>query len=139
MSHPVFRQIAFSATILAWINSIAGPTILLCSWLGMSGMPIAFAATTVMILTLALQVAFVAVQAFQEGRAPVAIRTMGSDAWFTILVFTAIPGVLWHNLAALAFPPMQLVLPGYITPVFNVVLLLIVRELRQRRGAGARA
>ena len=139
MSHSVVRRIALSATILALINNVAAPTVLLCSWLGLSGISIAVAATTVMILTLALQVAFVAVQAFQDGRAPVAIRTMGTDAWFTILVLTAVPGVLWHNLAALAFPPMQLVLPGYITPVFNVVLLIFVRELRQRRDAGVRA
>ena len=139
MSHPVFRKIALLATVFGWLNFVAAPAILLCSWLGVSGGVIAVAATIAMILTLALQVAFVAVQACQGGRTPVAIRTMGPDAWFTILVLTAVPGALWHNLAAVAIPPMQLILPGYVTPLFNIVLLLAVRELQQRRSASARA
>lgn len=139
MSQPVFRKIALLATVLGWLNFVAAPAILLCSWRGVSGGVIAVAATIAMILTLALQVAFVAVQAFQGGRTPVAIRTAGTDAWFTILVLTAVPGVLWHNLAAVAIPPMQLIMPGYVTPLFNIVLLLAARELQQRRSASARA
>ena len=139
MSHPVFRQIALLATVLGWLNFVAAPAILVCSWLGVSGGVIAVAATIAMILTLALQIAFVTVQAFQDGRTPVAIRTMGPDAWFGILVVGALPGVLWHNLAAVAIPPMQLIMPGYVTPLFNIVLLLAAREYQQRRSASARA
>lgn len=138
MSHPVFRRIALLATGLGLIDFLAAPAILLCSWVGMSGGVIAVAATTEMVLTLALQISFVAVQAFQDGRTPVAIRMMGPDAWLTVLVLTALPGVLWHYLAALALPPMQLIMPGYVTPLFNVVLLMVVRMLQQRRDARIR-
>ena len=139
MSHTVFRRLALSATVLGLLNNVAAPTILLSSWLGMSGRFIAVAATTVMILTLALQIAFVTVQTFQDGRTPIAIRVMGPDAWLTVLILTALPGVLWHHLAALALPPMQLLMPSYVTPLFNVVLLIAVRELQKRRSAGIRA
>ena len=138
MSHPVLRRIALLATVLALINIVGAPTILLCSWLGISGTSIAVAATSVMILTLALQVGFVAVQMFPDGRTPIAIRIMGPDAWVTVLIMTALPGVLWHYLAALAFPPMSLIMPGYMTPLFNVVLLLIARGLQQWRSARIR-
>ena len=139
MSHPVLRRIALLATVLALINNVAAPAILLGSWLGMSGTFIAVAATSVMILTLGLQVGFVAVQMFPDGRTPIAIRMMGPDAWLTVLILTALPGVLWHNLAALAFPPMPLIMPGYTTPLLNVVLLLIARRLQQWRSARIRA
>lgn len=139
MRHPTFRRIALLASVLGLINNVAAPTILLCSWLGASGRVIAVSATAEMVLTLALQIGFVAVQAFQDGRTPVAIRMMGPDAWLTVLVLTALPGVLWHYLAALAFPPMQLIMPSYVTPLFNVLLLMIVRMVQQRRDATIRA
>ena len=139
MSHPVFQRIALLATVLGLVNFVAAPTVLICAWSGMSGRSIGVAATTVMVLTLALQIAFVAMQAFQGGRTPIAIRMMGPDAWYTVLVLTALPGVLWHSLAVLALQPMQLIMPSYVTPLFNVVLLVGVRELQRRRSDGVRA
>jgi hypothetical protein len=139
MSHLTFRRIALLATVLGIIANLGAPAILLCSWLGMSDAFIAVGATSVMILTLALQIAFVAMQAFQNGRTPIPVRMMGPDAWLTVIILTALPGVLWHRLAALALPPMQLIMPGYVTPLVNVVLLVLVREAQQRRSAGVRA
>lgn len=139
MSHPVFRRIALAASILALANVAAVLAILVCSWMGLGGAFVAVAATSVMILTLALQIASVAVQAFHDGRVPIAIRGMGHDAWFTVLILTAIPGALWHSVAALAFPPMQLIMPNQVTPLFNVLLLVIVREHRHRRSTGVHA
>ena len=135
MDSRTFRQIALMASILAAITNLGAPAVLGLSWMGMSGPPIAIAATAVMILTLALQIAFVVLQTFPGGRTPIAIRTMGHDAWITIIVLTALPGVLWHYLAAIALPPMQLIMPGFITPLANVVLFVIARELYHRRSA----
>ena len=139
MDSRAFRQIALMASIIAAITNLGAPAVLGLSWMGMSGPPIAIAATTVMILTLALQVAFVVLQIFPGGRTPIAIRMMGHDAWITIIVLTALPGVLWHYLAAIALPPMQLIMPGFITPLANVVLFVIARELYHRRSAKVRA
>ena len=139
MDSRTFRQIALLASILAALTNLGAPAVLGLAWMGMSGTPIAIAATTVMILTLALQLAFVVLQMFPGGRAPIAIRTMGHDAWLTIIVLTALPGVLWHYLAAIALPPMQLVMPGFMTPLGNVVLFMIARELYLRRSAKVNA
>jgi hypothetical protein len=139
MTYSTARRIALVATVLGIISNLGAPTILLCSWIGMSGPFIALGATSVMILTLALQIAFVTVQAFPNGRTPIPIQMMGQDAWLTVIILTALPGVLWHYLAALALPPMQLIMPGYVTPLVNVVLLVIVRAAQQRRSAGVRA
>ncbi|MEO8619587.1 MAG: hypothetical protein ABI625_00900 [bacterium] len=98
-----------------------------------------FGATATMVVTITLQVAFLAIQAFPNGRAPIAIRGMGPDAWNTVVVMTAIPGAAWHQLAAVAAPPMQLIMPGYVTPLFNAVLFMFVRELQKRRDGRARA
>lgn len=136
MSDPVFRRIALTASILALMNGVAVLAILFFKWTGSSGASIAIAATGVMILTLGLQIAFVAVQAFRNGRRPIAIRGMGHDAWLTVIVLTAIPGAGWSALASIALPPMQLIMPNQVTPLFNVLLLLIVRELQQRRSTG---
>ena len=138
MHHSALHRIALLATGLALINFVGAPAILLCSWLGLSGTFLVIAATTVMVLTLALQIGYVVLQIFPQGRTPVAIPVMGPDAWLTVLISTALPGVLWHYLAALALPPMQLIMPSFVTPVFNVVLLLLARELQQRRSASLR-
>ncbi len=138
MSHPALHRIALSATILGLLNFVGTPAVLLYSWLGLSTTFSAVAATSVMILTLVLQIGYVAMQTFADGRTPVAIRMMGPDAWLAVLILTSLPGVLWHTLAALALPPMQLIMPGYVTPVFNVLLLLLARELRHRRSAHIR-
>ena len=139
MSDPIFRRIALAASILALMTGVAAIGILLCKWMGISGAAITTVATGAMIATLGLQIAFVAVQAFQNGRQPIALRGMGPDAWFTVLVITAIPGVAWSSLAALALPPMQLLLPNPVTPLVNVLLLIVFRELRQRRARGVHA
>lgn len=139
MDSRTFRQIALLASILAALTNLGAPAVLGVAWMGMSGTPIAIAATTVMILTLALQLAFVVLQMLPGGRTPIAIRAMGHDAWLTIIVLTALPGVLWHYLAAIALPPMQLVMPGFMTPLGTVVLFILARELYLRRSAKVNA
>lgn len=139
MSDPVFRRIALTASILAPMTSVATLAILVFKWMGISGGFIAIVATGVMILTLGLQIAFVAVQAFRNGRQPIAIPGMGHDAWLTVIVMTAIPGAAWSALAPLAVPPMHLIMPNQITPLVNVLLLLIVRELQHRHSTGVPA
>jgi hypothetical protein len=136
MSDPVFRRIALTASILALMNAVAVLAIVFFKWTGSSGAVSAIVATGVMILTLGLQIVFVAVQAFRNGRRPIAIRGMGYDAWYAVLVMTAIPGAVWNVLASVALPPMQLIMPNVVTPLFNVLLLLIVRELQQHRSTG---
>ena len=138
MSHSTFRRIAIVATVLALITSVATLAIVISSWMGMTNRSTPIAATATMVLTLGLQFTFLAIQAFRNGRAPIAIKTMGPDAWNTVVVMTAIPGAVWHQLAALALPPMQLIMPGYMTPLFNALLLMVVRELQKRRD-GVRA
>lgn len=139
MSDSVFRRIALTATVLALMTSVATPALLFFKWMEMSGSRIAIVATGVMILTLGLQIIFVAVQAFRNGRQPIAIRGMGHDAWMTVIVMTAIPGAAWGALASLALPPMQLVMPNQVTPLLNVLLLLIVRQVQHRGSTGVPA
>jgi hypothetical protein len=103
--------------------------------LGLTGTPAAtltLAATSIMILTLVLQLAFIVAQLFASGRAAVPIEYFGADAWPTIIVATGMPGVFWHNLATLAAPPVNLIMPGFVTPLFTVVLLLFARQIQQR-------
>lgn len=135
MSHTMFRRIAVAATVLGLLVNAGAPAILLGAWLGISGPIIALAATGVMIVTLGLQIAYVAVQAFAGGRTPIPVRAMGPDAWLVVIILTALPGVLWHRLAALALAPMQLIMPGFVTPLVNVLLLVLAREILQRRSA----
>jgi hypothetical protein len=138
MNYPALRRIALLASVLALITSVVSIVVAISSWMGMSSVLTPVAATTAMVLTLALQFAFLALQAFRNGRAPIAIRTMGPDAWNTVVVMTAIPGAVWHQLAAVAPSPMQLIMPGFVTPLFNVPLFVILRELQKRRD-GVRA
>jgi hypothetical protein len=138
MSHPTLRRIALLASVLAFVISVYSLVVLIYAVMERSSALMPLAATAVMVLTLALQVVFLAVQAFPNGRAPIAIRGMGPDAWNTVIVMTAIPGAAWHQLAAVAFPPMQLIMPGYVTPLFNAVLFMFVRELQKRRDGRVR-
>ena len=136
MSGPVLRRIALTASILALMTSVATLPILFFKWTGMPVARLAIVATGVMILTLGLQIAFVALQAFRNGRQPIAIQGMGYDAWFTVIVMTAIPGAAWNALASVALPPMQLIMPNQVTPLWNVLILIIFRELQHRRSTG---
>jgi hypothetical protein len=62
----------------------------------------------------------------------------GPDAWEFVIVSTAIPGVLWHELAELAIPSMRLIMPGFTTPLFTCLLLLVGRLMQQRHIAAIR-
>ena len=90
------------------------------------------AATTIMIVTLVLQLAFVLAQLFPAGRMAIPARFYGPDAWFTVIILTGLPGVFWHRLADLAGTPMTLIMPGFVTPLVISVLLMIARQIQQR-------
>jgi len=138
MSHPTLRRIALFSSVLALIISVYSLVVIVYALMERSNVLPPIAATAAMVLTLALQVVFLALQAFPNGRAPIAISGMGPDAWNTVIVMTAIPGAAWHQLAAVASPPMQLIMPGYVTPLFNAVLFMFVRELQKRRDGQVR-
>ena len=99
------------------------------------------AAISIMIVTLLLPVAFVVAQMFPVGREPIAVRGFGHDAWLTVIVATAMPGVAWTRLGALAGRPVNLIMPGLVTPVVIAVIFLFARQLQQRniRGLAERA
>lgn len=114
------------ATIALWIPAWSGRT--------PSGTFPMVTATTVMVGTLALQLLFILVPLIPNGRTPVAVGKLGPDGLMWIIVSTMIPGVLWHYLAGLAAPPMRDIMTGFVTPLFLTVLLLISREVQNRRA-----
>jgi hypothetical protein len=93
-------------------------------------------AISIMIITLLLPLAFVVAQLFPAGREPVRVRGFGHDAWASVIVFTAMPGVLWSRLGALAGAPVNLLMPGFVTPLVISVILLLGRQVQQRNIRG---
>jgi hypothetical protein len=93
-------------------------------------------AISIMIITLLLPLAFVVAQLFPSGREPVPVSGFGHDAWASVIVFTAMPGVLWSRLGALAGAPVNLLMPGFVTPLVISVILLLGRQVQQRNIRG---
>ncbi len=84
-----------------------------------------------MLVTVAVQLAFIVAQTFPEGRQLIRIRFLGPDAWLAIVTFTMMPGVLWHYLAGLSAPFMRGVMPGFLTPAITALLFMIARLIQQ--------
>jgi hypothetical protein len=135
MKQKTVQRIVWVASSIGLAVDVVALVIVASAWSGLSvsGAFIKTTATAVMVATLALQVAFVIVQLFPNGRAMVPVRMFGADAWEFVIVSTAIPGVLWHELAELALPSMRLIMPGFTTPLFTSLLLLVGRLVQQRR------
>lgn len=90
-------------------------------------------ASAAMIVTLALQAIYLVVQLAPNGRAHVPVLTKTDDGWMIAILCTALPGVLWHNLGALAGHPLDQIMPGFVTPLLVSALLLIGRLVQLRR------
>jgi hypothetical protein len=114
--------------LAAWFGTLAVVGIL---WSG-GTLPSTTAPTAIMIATLAIQLAFVFTQMTPAGRGLVKVRYFGPDAWFAIIIFTMMPGVLWHVLAGVAAPFMRGIMPGYTTPLITGFLFMIGRLIQQR-------
>ena len=140
MKQQTVQRIVWAASIIGLAVDVAALGIVASAWSGLSvsGSFVTIMATAVMIATLALQVTFVIVQLFPNGRAMIPVRMLGPDGWEFVIVSTALPGVLWHSLAPLAIPFMRLIMPGFITPLFTSLLLLVGRVIQQRRMAAIR-
>ncbi|HXG69617.1 MAG TPA: hypothetical protein VNJ04_03280 [Gemmatimonadaceae bacterium] len=141
MSQQTVQRIVWGAAYTGLVVDVAAIVIAVSVWSGLSvsGAFSTAAATAVMIATLALQLTFVTVQMFPNGRAVVPVPNLGPDGWFWVILSTAIPGVLWHTLADLAIPGMRLIMPGFATPLLTCLLLLVGRRMQLRRRAEARA
>jgi hypothetical protein len=140
MKQKTVQRIVWAASIIGLAVDVVALVIVVSAWSGLSvsGPFVTATATAAMIATLALQATFVIMQLFPNGRATVPVGMFGPDGWSYVIISTAIPGALWHELAALAFPYMRLIMPGFITPLFISVLLLVGRVMHQRRIAAIR-
>jgi len=140
MKEQTVQGIVWTASYIGLAVDVATLVMVGLVWSGhsLTGAFVTSTATALMIATLALQTTFVILQPFPNGQAIVFGRMLGPDGWAFVIASTAIPGVLWHNLAALAIPSMRLIMPGFTTPLFMCLLLLIARRLQQRRFTAIR-
>lgn len=131
MRHSIMRRftiLSLAVALAAWLGAMA---IAILSWSGIQSQPMTVVATTTMIATLGLQLAFLLAQLLPEGRALIKLRYCGPDAWLTILCFTLVPGVVWHILGEVAAPFMLGIMPGLFTPLLTAVLFMLARLIQQ--------
>lgn len=140
MKQQTVQRIVWTASYIGLAVNVATLVIVVSAWSGLSlsGAFITTTATALMIATLALQATFLIMQMFPNGRAMVPVGMLGPDGWSYVIISTAIPGALWHDLAELAIPFMGLIMPGFTTPLFTCVLLFVGRLVQQRRMAAIR-
>lgn len=133
MRQQLMRQFTIACLVIAlvmWFGTLAVAGLV---WYGalVPSTPVV-AATTIMVVTLGLQLAFIITQMLPEGRTLISVRFCGPDAWFLIISATLLPGALWHLLAGVAAPFMQGIMSGFATPVLTAALLMIGRLIQQR-------
>ena len=140
MKEQTVQRVVWTASYIGLAVDVGTLVIVGSAWSGhsLTGAYVVSTATALMIATLALQATFVMVQLFPNGQAIVSGRMLGPDGWSFLIASTVIPGVLWHNLAALAIPSMRLIMPGFTTPLLTCLLLLVVRRLQLRRFTAIR-
>ena len=111
---------------------LLGPLVIAAvDWAGVSTASLGTAATTIMVVTLAVQLAFLVTQVLPEGRQLIRVRFLGPDAWFATITCTMMPGVLWHYLAGLSAPFMRGIMPGFVTPALTALVFMIGRLVQQ--------
>ena len=115
------------ATVALWIPAWSGRSL--------SGTFPMVTATTLMVVTLGLQLLVIVMPMLPNGRTAVSVGRFGSDAMLWIIISTMLPGLLWHYLAGLAASPMRYLLTGFITPLFLSTALLAAWVWQHRRGA----
>lgn len=132
MRHHIMRKFTLVCLGIGLVAFFGSAVVVGFYWFGITAPGIMPLATTVMILTLALQLAFIMTQLVPEGRQLVDMRFFGPDVWMSILSLTIMPGVLWHHISAFAATFMQGIMPGYATPALNALLFMIARLVQQR-------
>ncbi len=93
------------------------------------------AATTLMVVTLGLQLLYIVMPMIPNGRTVVSVGRFGPDGMLWIIMSTMLPGVVWHYLAGLAASPMRYLMTGFVTPLYLSTALLVAYVWQQRRGA----
>lgn len=141
MRQQTMRQFTIACLILGvtvFLGSLAVP---LLAATGTPPASLKLAASSIMIITLLLPLAFVLAQLVPEGRVGVPVKGFGLDAWISVITFTTVPGVMWSRLGALAGAPINLLMPGFVTPLIIAVILLFGRQhqLRNIRGVSDRS
>ncbi|MDQ2667862.1 MAG: hypothetical protein M3Z05_17865 [Gemmatimonadota bacterium] len=131
MRQIMMRRFTVVCLVLGFAVWLAPLAIAALDWAGSPTSSLASAATTTMLVTVAVQLAFIVAQTFPEGRQLIRIRFLGPDAWLAIVTFTMMPGVLWHYLAGLSAPFMRGVMPGFLTPAITALLFMIARLIQQ--------
>lgn len=131
MRQNFMRQFTIVCLVLGLAVWLGPPVIAALDWAGVPKAFLGTAATTIMVVTLAVQLAFLLTQMLPEGRQLIPIRFLGPDAWFAITTATMMPGVLWHYLAGLAAPFMRGIMPGFVTPALTALLFMIGRLVQQ--------
>lgn len=141
MKPQTVQRIVWAASIIGLAVDVVTLVIVVSGWSGLSlaGAFVTTTATALMIATLALQATFLIVQMFPNGRAMVPVRMLGPDGWIFVIVSTAIPGVVWQNLGALAIPFMRVITPGFASPLLMCLLLIAGRQVQVRRMVANRA
>jgi len=132
MQQQTMRQFTLACCILGTAVFFGAASVRALGLIGVPATSLKLASSSIMILTLVLQLAFVIAQLSPAGRAPVPLRGFGSDAWPSVLIATGMPAVFWHNLAGFAGSPINLIMPGFVTPMVTMVLFLGGREIQQR-------
>lgn len=129
------RRVVRVAVLTGFVLQGATLAIAALTWNGRTGSSfISSAAAFVMVVTLALQATFVVVQQLPNGRALVPVFASKDDGWTLVILSTGLPGVFWHTLGTLAGPPMSQIMPGFATPLFLSLLLLIGRQVQLSRA-----
>jgi hypothetical protein len=130
-----------SIRLIIWSSLIIGLVVdavtVVVVAIGRDGVPtslVSHVAAGVMVATLALQATFVLVQLLPGGRLATPIG-LDADGWMLVIMTTGIPGAFWHILGTIAGEPMGSIMPGFVTPLFNCVLLLAARLVQLRRAA----
>ena len=137
MRQHIMRQFTISclvAGVAVFLGSLIVP--LLAAMGTLPPASLRLAASGIMIITLLLPLAFVAAQFVPEGRAGVPVKGFGVDAWISVITFTTMPGVMWYRLGDLAGRPVNLLMPGFVTPLIIAVIMLFGRQ-RQLRNTRA--
>ena len=118
--------------VLAAAVFVGGP---LTSALALTGTPVTTLRTpaaTIMLTTLLIQLAFILSQLSPVARAAIPVKGFGNDAWLTVIIATMMPGVVWSRLGDLAGAPVNLIMPGFVTPIVTAVLFVLGRQRQQR-------
>ena len=136
MQQQAMRQLTITCLILGIAIFFGSIIVAVLGATGTAPAALRIPAISIMVITLLLPLAFVLAQLFPAGREPVPVRGFGFDAWSSVIVFTGMPGVVWTRLGVLAGPPVNLLMPGFVTPLVISTILLLGRQIQQRNIRG---